>query len=103
MTGLVLNLVANSKASNFDAACANLPGTGITPDPGFTMPQCQDRYDTWQSYRTWSLVGYVSGAALAVTSGILFWTSRPTSPAGDAHAHLTCAPTPNGVSCRTTF
>src|SRR5499427_1776643 len=102
-TGLVLNLVANSKASKFDAACTNAPMTGVTPDSGFTMSDCQDRYDTWQSYRTWSLVGYVSGAALAVTSGILFWTSRPGAPAGDAHARLTCAPTPNGGACRTVF
>ena len=52
---------------------------------------CQARYDAWQSAKRWSIVGYVSGAALAVTSGILFWTSRPTPPDTTAHAHFQCA------------
>ena len=44
------------------------------------------------SYRRWSIVGYVSGGALAVTSAILFLTSRPTSADTTAHAHFQCAP-----------
>jgi len=103
-TGLVLNLVANSKASTFDSACTNSPIDGITPTGNVSVNECKDRYSSWQSFRTWSLVGYVSGAALAVTSGILFWTSRPTgAPASDIHARLTCAPTPAGVSCGGVF
>jgi hypothetical protein len=66
------------------------------------MSECQNRYDTWQSFRTWSLVGYLSGAALAVTSGVLLWTSQPSTGAA-AHSRLTCAPTLTGVSCRTVF
>jgi hypothetical protein len=101
--GLALNLVANSKSAHFDADCKNSPTTGITPVSGVTPADCQDRYDTWHSYRTWSLVGYASGAALAVTSSVLFWISRPTPTAATTHAGLTCAPEPNGISCRTIF
>jgi hypothetical protein len=57
--------------------------------------------DNWATYKNWSIVGYVSGAALAVTSGILFLSSRPT-PA-DGHAHFQCAPTAAGVACRGVF
>ncbi|HEY7371006.1 MAG TPA: PEGA domain-containing protein [Polyangia bacterium] len=58
---------------------------------------------TFQSYRRWSLVGYVSGGALAVTSGILFWASRPPTTAPNAQARLTCTPTLNGLACRGAF
>ena len=75
-SGLALNLVARSNHSDYDA---------------------------WQTYRDWSIAGYVSGAALAVTSGILLWASRPESPAANTHARLTCAPTPSGLSCEGVF
>jgi PEGA domain len=75
-TGLTLNLVARSKTGD---------------------------YETWQSYRRWSIVGYVSGAALAVTSAVLFLTSRPSAPTATDHAHVTCAPTLNGLACQTVF
>jgi hypothetical protein len=60
----------------------------------------QDSAD-WATYKHWSIVGYVSGAALAVTSGILFWSSRST-PA-DTHAYFQCAPTAAGIACRGLF
>ena len=58
---------------------------------------------TWETYRRWSIVGYVAGGTLAVTSAILFWTSRPASPAATAHAHFQCAPGVTGVSCQGVF
>jgi len=101
-TGLVLNLASNSKSSSFDADCFN-SSMGPAPLPGKTgvsQSDCKDRYDAWHSYQNWSYVGYVAGAALAVTSGVLFWMSRPASPAdAAAHAHLTCAPSPTGLAC----
>jgi hypothetical protein len=45
--------------------------------------------------------GNDSGAALAVTSGVLFRTSRPASTDSAMHAHLVCATTLNGLACRT--
>jgi hypothetical protein len=103
--GLALNLSANSKASTFDAGCANLPGSGIAhrPEVMVTDADCRDRYDAWQSRTRWAIVGYATGAALAITSGILFWVSQPPSPATHARAHLTCAPTQTGLSCQGNF
>jgi len=57
---------------------------------------------TFLSDRRRSIVGYVSGAALAVTSGVLFWISRPSAPASTA-AHLTCMPTLDGLACQGVF
>jgi hypothetical protein len=105
-TAVVLNLASRSSLSAFNASCVNDP-MGIMRIPGgqlTTDDQCRDRYDSWQSYRGWAIVGYVSAAALAVTSGVLFWISRPTSTAGtDTHARIGCGPTPNGVACQGTF
>jgi hypothetical protein len=103
-TGLVLNLVSNSKSDDFNHDCSNPPG-GIKhlQNSTVTDAECRNRYDSWQSYLRWSLVSYVGGAALAVTSGVLFWISRPTPAAGDTHAHVTCAPTPAGLSCQGVF
>ena len=71
----------------------------LVPEKAFTsLGQCDDSYDAFTSQRLWSRVGYISGAALAVTSGVLFWTSR--SPSTEKSAHFTCAPTLNGLSCR---
>ena len=64
---------------------------------------CQDTYDAWQFDKRWSIVGYASGAALAVTSAILFWTSRPTPADATGHAHFQCAPTAAGIACRGVF
>jgi hypothetical protein len=58
---------------------------------------------TYDSYKRWSIIGYAGSAALAVTSGVLFWVSRPPSPATSAQAHLTCAPTSNGIACQGLF
>jgi hypothetical protein len=77
-TGVAMNLVARSHLD----------------DPDDT---------TFQSYKRWSVVGYVSGAALAVTSGVLFWASRPTAASATPHAHLDCAPTFNGLACHGVF
>jgi len=108
--GVALNLASVSNRSDFDTSCANLPMTatmpgGITPkqNGALSQTQCQDRFDAWHSYRAWSIAGYATGAALAVTSGILFWTSRPTPTATHAHAGLQCAPTTTGLSCHGSF
>lgn len=101
--GLALNLAARSNRSEFDASCTR-PGGEIMVDGGpLTINECRDRYDAWESYRLWSVVGYATGAALAVTSAVLFLTSRPTPTAPNASARLTCSPTLNGLSCQGLF
>ncbi len=103
--GLTLNLGARNTLSEFNAACANLP-TGIVQIPGepLSSDACGDRYDAWNSYRRWSIAGYAAGAALAVTSGVLFWMSRPVSASGgEVRAALTCAPGLSGLTCQGLF
>jgi hypothetical protein len=63
------------------------------------MARSSESYEDWAWKRRWSIVGYASGATLAVTSGILFWISRPRDSTKDKHAGLTCAPTLNGLLC----
>jgi hypothetical protein len=62
-----------------------------------------DNQEKWSTYRRWSIVGYVAGGALAVTSAILFWTSRPASPAANTHAHFQCTPGLTGIGCQGFF
>jgi len=101
--GLALNLAARSKISEFNADCARLP-TGIVAGGNLSVEACTDRYDAWSSYRLWSIVGYASGATLAVASSILLWTSRPErAGGGDVRARLTCAPGLNGLACQGVF
>ena len=101
--GLALNLAARSNRDDFNGSCVNMNGIHMVPGRPLTQGDCEARSDAWQTNRRWSIVGYVSGAALAVTSGILFWISRPTSPTSEARAHLTCTPTPTGISCQGLF
>jgi PEGA domain-containing protein len=101
--GLALNLAARSNRDDFNGSCVNMNGIHMVPNRPLTQGDCEARSDAWQTNRRWSIVGYVSGAALAVTSGILFWISRPTSLTSEARAHLTCTPTPTGISCQGVF
>jgi hypothetical protein len=102
-TGLALQLAARSNLSDFNGSCKNDPMHGIVVhDPAtLTLQECNDRYDalTWQ--RRWSVIGYVSGAVLAITSTALFLTSGPQAPR--THAHLRCGPTANGIGCAGIF
>jgi hypothetical protein len=100
--GIALNLASRANSSDFDGSCVNMNGIHMA-GPILSQGECQDRYNAWQSDRRWSIAGYVTGAALAVTSGFLFWASRPTSPVTTTHAHVACAPTPNGITCEGLF
>ena len=101
--GLVLNLASRSNSSDFDGSCVNMNGIHKVQGQKLTQSECEDRYDAWQSNRRWSIVGYVTGAALAVTSGVLFWASQPSSSSADVHAHVACSATPGGFACEGLF
>ena len=102
--GLALNLAARSKKSEFDGSCETTPDGAVRSTGTLSPGECNDRLNDFDSYRRWSIVGYISGAALAVTSGVLFFASRPSSSANRAPAaQLACAPTPTGFSCQGTF
>jgi hypothetical protein len=101
--GLALNLAARSNLADFNGSCVNMNGIHMISGQRLTQSDCEDRFNTWQSDRRWSIAGYVAGAALAATSGVLFWLSGPTSPPSDARAGVSCAPTPSGLSCEGLF
>jgi hypothetical protein len=107
-TGLVLHMAARSKATEISAMCANPPqNVAAMPGGPLTFDECQDRLGTWESYRRWSIVSYVSAAALGLTAGVLFWTSRPPSTSAStrnsAQATVRCGPSPSGISCHGVF
>lgn len=95
-TAVALHLAARSNATSFDNVCTPMPNP-------LDDPSCKDTYDAWQFDKRWSVVGYVAGGALAVTSAILFWTSRAPSPETAAHAHFQCAPGLTGIGCQGVF
>jgi hypothetical protein len=100
--GVALQLSAVSTNSDFNNACFLDPNGNPAPRTGATAAHCTDLRNSWNTDKTWSLVGYVGGAALAVTAGVLFWTSRPSAGA-DLHAGLKCVPGLAGISCGGVF
>jgi hypothetical protein len=51
-----------------------------------------DRLEAWNTDERCSLVGYIAGGALAVTSAILFWQSAPAKPSTGSSARIHCSP-----------
>jgi hypothetical protein len=100
--GLGLELAALSKNSEFKASCGLDDHNNPVPKSSVMPQQCTDLRNTWNTERTWSIVGYAGGAALAVTSGLLFWSSRPAANP-NIHARLQCVPGIAGISCRGEF
>ena len=98
-----MNLASRSNSADFDGSCVDMNGIHMVPGRSLMQSQCEDRYDAWQSDRRWSIAGYVAGAALAVTSGVLFWASRPTSASAAVQVRVACRPTPSGITCEGHF
>jgi hypothetical protein len=101
--GAALNLASRSNSSDFDSSCVNMNGIHMAADHGLTPDECVDRYDAWKADRKWSIASYALGGALAITSGVLFWASRPTSSSTAGHAHVACSATPRGLACEGVF
>ncbi len=104
--GLVLQLGARSARDDFSASCyregnQTLVKTNIIPMP--TLDTCNGFADRWETDRAWSIVGYATGGALAITSAILFWQTWPSRTGGPVHARLGCAPALSGMFCRGEF
>jgi hypothetical protein len=95
-TGVALHLAARSNDTSFNNTCARQANP-------LEEPSCKDTYDAWQFDKRWSVVGYITGGALAATSAFLFWTSRAPSSETTAHARFQCAPSPTGVGCQGVF
>lgn len=101
--GIGLQFASNAKADEFGTQGCSVMNEVVQPSDN---KQCQPLWNTRNTEKTWSLVGYIGGGTLAVTSALLFWLS--SSPATNsnvqAHAAIGCAPTlVGGVSCRGEF
>jgi hypothetical protein len=106
-TGTVFQLVASGWVSNFDASCGrDASGRPVrdTTRSKLTDAQCRDLFEGWRQNHNAAIVSIVTGAALAVTSGILFYVSMPASGSGPARTAFACAPGLDlSVSCRLAF
>jgi hypothetical protein len=100
--GVLLQLAAVSSNSDFNNSCYLDVNGNPASRPGVSSGHCADLRNSWSTDRTWSLVGYVGGAALAVTAGVLFWSSRPAA-GHDLRARLMCVPGLEGISCGGVF
>ncbi len=101
--GLALQHASNTNAEEFGRQKCSLVN-GAVPVGG--SDRCRSLWETRNSEKTWSLVGYVAGGALAVTSAVLFglsW-SAPSNGSLQARAAIRCAPTVvGGIFCRGEF
>jgi len=106
-TGVVATILHESKISDFNKAaggsCQDKNGTAVdkTSNPN---PDCQSALDGAHTARTWQIVGFVAGGALAATWLVL----QLTEPDGDASGTKTawsCVPslTPPGAACAVRF
>jgi hypothetical protein len=102
--GIGLEIAALAKTSEFNNSCLLSQGSPVPNGkmPSVTAMDCSTLWDTHNSEKTWSIVGFVAGGALAATAGVLFWSSRAPQTPGQ-HARLECAPTLAGISCRGVF
>ena len=103
--GVGLEVAALAKTSDFNNACGLSPQGSPVPNgkvPSVTAMDCSTLWDTHNADKTWSIVGFAAGGALALTAGVLFWSSSPPRAAGQ-QARLECVPTVAGISCRGVF
>ena len=103
--GVTLNLTALQKNKQFNDNCEFLDNQ-LGPQPktsNVTPGQCSNYHEMWQSERRWSLAGYAIGATLALTSGVLFWISKPVASEPNSRARLGCSPVPGGLLCHGMF
>jgi hypothetical protein len=93
--GIGFQVAASGKLSDFNNGCYMVPGGDkavAAPSSSLSDGACTSMLSDWNSEKRWAITGYVAGGALAVTSAILFWSSREQAAGGGRHASLTCAP-----------
>jgi hypothetical protein len=96
--GIGFQLASSSNLSDFNSGCGVLNGS-IMPTGTDTQAQCVSFHDSWSSDKNWAIAGYAVGGAFAVTSAVLFLTSRPKSTGAEGTVSFSCIPGPAGVAC----
>jgi hypothetical protein len=102
--GVAFQLASSSNLSDFNSSnsgCGVLPDGSIVSTGSDTQAQCASLHNSWSSDKHWAIAGYAVGGAFAVTSAVLFLTSRPKS--AETAVSFSCVPGPAGVACGGTF
>ena len=100
--GIGFQLASSSNLSDFNSGCGILNGSIVSTGSN-TQAQCVNLHDSWSSDKNWAIAGYAVGGVFAVTSTVLFLTSRPKSAGTEAAAFWSCVPGPTGVACGGVF
>jgi hypothetical protein len=104
--GIAGTIIATGKKNDFNNHTGPDPSdpSAATPDCNLETltPACRSIRDSYENAKTFAIIGYVTGGALAVTSAVLFFLSRHREPDRTAFA---CVPDPlsAGALCRLTF
>jgi len=101
--GIAFQLASSSNLSEFNSGCGVLPDGSIMSTGTNTQAQCVSLHDSWSSDKHWGIAGYAVGGVLAVTSAVLFLTSRPKSAGAETAVSFSCIPGPAGVVCGGVF
>ena len=101
--GIAFQLASSSNLSDFNSGCGVLADGSIVSTGSNTQAQCVSFHDSWSSDKHWAIAGYAVGGAFAVTSAVLFLTSRSTSPGSETAVSFSCSPGPVGVICGGVF
>jgi len=106
-TGVVATILHESKISDFNnAAGGSCQDKGGTAVDGTNKPNadCQSALDGANTARTWQIVGFVAGGALAATWLVLQLT-EPDGGAGGSSTAWSCVPsvTNAGAACAVRF
>ena len=92
--GVAFQLASSSNLSDFNSGCGDpLDGTIVSTGTN-TQAQCVNLHDSWSSDKHWAIAGYAVGGVFAVTSTVLFLTSRPKSAGTEAAAFGHAFPDP---------
>jgi hypothetical protein len=105
-TGLGFQLAQNATIDQFTEGGCYVESNSVRATPSKSpLTQCQSLHDKSGTQKTVSLVGYVGGAALAVTSTILFLLSAGSLEASEdtRQATIQCAPAVGTFFCRGVF
>lgn len=105
-TGVAYQLAQNATIDQFTQEGCYVEGNSVQATANkSSLTQCQSLHDRSGTQKTVSLVGYIGGAALAITSTILFLLSARSSeaPEDTRQATIQCAPAVGAFFCRGVF
>jgi hypothetical protein len=90
-TGVAASVIYNQKVNDFNnESCREKNGAGVDKTTGAANPACQSLLGSYNSARTWQIVGFSAAGAFAVTWLVLQLTEPRATPT--SVASWNCAP-----------